>query len=297
MTLGGLFSGIGGFELAAQWAGITPVWSNEIDEFCCKVLRKNFKHDIIQADIRDCGAGRKYELAPVDIICGGFPCQPFSTAGKRKGAEDNRYLWPEMLRTIREVKPRWVVGENVAGILSMDGGAVFEQICASLENEGYTVETYCIPACAVGAPHRRDRVWIVANARSNGLRGTGRVCNLRKLDERQSEQGEANRLATPSKIYKSITAHPNDEGIQRHSGHENGCSKPGWKYTEQNGHSKPSDWSKDWLQTATRICRMDDGVPRRVDRTNRLKALGNAIVPQVTQVIFEAILEVESKAI
>ena len=127
MRLGSLFAGIGGFELAATWAGITPVWSNEIEPFACKVLTKNFDHEIIQKDIREIG---KHNLPAVDIISGGFPCQPFSQAGKRKGTEDNRYLWPEMLRIIRELQPSWVIGENVAGLLSMERGATLKRILA-----------------------------------------------------------------------------------------------------------------------------------------------------------------------
>ena len=158
MTGGYLFAGIGGFELASQRAGIKPVWSNEIDPYCCNVLRKNFSHEIIGKDIR-----QLKNLPYVDIISGGFPCQPFSIAGKRGGEDDNRFLWPEMLRIISEVKPPWVIGENVAGILSMENGKIFEGICTSLENEGYTVQAYNIPACGVGAWHRRERIWIIAH--------------------------------------------------------------------------------------------------------------------------------------
>lgn len=303
MTLGGLFSGIGGFELAAQRAGITPLWSNEIDSFCCKVLRKNFSHEIIEADIRSCGAGRKHELAQVDIICGGFPCQPFSTAGQRKGKGDNRYLWPEMLRTIREVKPTWVVGENVAGILSMDDGAVFDQICASLEDEGYTVEAYNIPACSVGAPHRRERIWIIAHANDILQR---RQAERRELSgEAKATEGTEQREGWNELFWKRSRAVFGD-------GFEDCFSTNSAKQRLQNGGSEPmgepqevqkfkrcdgkpiaaEQFNEHWIQTASRICRTHNGVSRRVDRTNRLKALGNAIVPQIAQVLFESILQV-----
>ena len=171
LTLGGLFEGIGGFPLAASWAGIKPIWSNEIDPFCCKTLNKNFNHEIIQKDIREIGARN---LKRVDIISGGFPCQPFSQSGKRKGNKDDRYLWPEMLRVIKELQPSFVVGENVSGLLSMENGETLKRILSDLENEGYNNEVFIIPACAKGASHRRDRLWILAYTNNVGLQGGGR---------------------------------------------------------------------------------------------------------------------------
>ena len=159
MTIGSLFAGIGGFELAATWAGIKPLWSNEIDKFACKVLRKNFSHEIIEKDIRKIG---KENLAPVDIISGGFPCQPFSTAGKRKGTEDDRYLWPEMLRVIRELKPSYIIGENVAGLIEM----ALDEVLFSLEDQGYKTESFNIPAASIGADHIRERIWVLAHSSS-----------------------------------------------------------------------------------------------------------------------------------
>lgn len=164
MTHASLFSGIGGFDLAAEWAGWTNVFNCEIDPFCRRVLAYHFPNAIQYEDIKT------IDFRPlrggVDVLTGGFPCQPFSLAGKRKGTDDNRYLWPEMLRAIRELAPRWVVGENVFGIVNWSDGLVFEQVCADLETEGYEVQPYLIPACAVDAPHRRDRVWFVAHRRN-----------------------------------------------------------------------------------------------------------------------------------
>src|SRR5688572_19908081 len=187
MTVGSLFAGIGGFELAAQWAGLTPVWSNEIDPFCCKVLRKNFKHRIIEDDIRNIGA---QNLEPVDILTGGFPCQPFSTAGKRKGTEDDRHLWPQMLRIIGEVKPRWIVGENVSGLLNWSGGLVLKQIKIDLENQGYQFFPPCIlPACGVNAPHKRDRIWIIAHTKSDSWHDENR-CESRTYSIQEERSNE-----------------------------------------------------------------------------------------------------------
>ena len=158
----GLFAGIGGFELAARWMGWNTIAWSEWDPFCQKVLSYHFPEakgygDIKQADFT------QYR-GQCDILTGGFPCQPYSVAGKRIGKEDERHLWPEMLRVIREVRPRWIIGENVRGLLSWNEGVVFDEVCSDLESEGYEVQAFIIPAASVGAPHRRDRVWIVANA-------------------------------------------------------------------------------------------------------------------------------------
>ena len=165
MIYGGLFEGVGALAYAAMILDYELAWSNEIDSYCCDNLRRNFKHNIIEEDIRNIG---KHNLTPVDIVCGGFPCQPFSQAGIRRGKNDNRFLWPEMLRVIREIKPRWVVGENVPGLVSMED--IFEEICTDLESEGYQVQAYNIPAGAVGSLGRRHRVFILAYSEHNGLK-------------------------------------------------------------------------------------------------------------------------------
>lgn len=170
----GLFAGIGGFELAARWMGWNTIAWSEWDPFCQKVLSYHFPEakgygDIKQADFT------QYR-GQCDILTGGFPCQPYSVAGKRLGKEDERHLWPEMLRVIREVRPRWIIGENVRGLLSWNEGVVFEEVCSDLESEGYEVQAFIIPAAGVGAPHRRERVWIIAhtdNSRSSD--GFGQV--------------------------------------------------------------------------------------------------------------------------
>lgn len=196
-THASLFSGIGGFDLAARWMGWNNAFHCEINPFCLKVLRHHFKESESYEDITKTDF-RKWE-GKVDVLSGGFPCQPFSLAGQRRGAEDNRYLWPQMLRAIREIKPAWVVGENVAGILTMvqpgtqveverstslfgEGYTeqehrqqyVIETICRDLEQEGYSVQPMLIPACAVGAPHRRDRIWFVAHRADAGIEGMQR---------------------------------------------------------------------------------------------------------------------------
>lgn len=168
MTHGSLFSGIGGFDLAAEWMGWENIFHCEIAEFPRKILKYHFPKSICYEDIKKTDFTK--HRGEIDIISGGFPCQPYSNAGKRRGKEDDRHLWPEMLRVIREIQPRFVVGENVAGLLSWNNGMVFHEIITDLENEGYETQAFLIPACATNAPHRRDRIWFVAhsnNARTN----------------------------------------------------------------------------------------------------------------------------------
>lgn len=213
LTHGSLFSGIGGPEVAAEMMGWENVFHCDINPFGRKVLdywypnSKSYE-DITKTDFTEW-------RGKIDVLTGGFPCQPFSVAGKRKGADDNRYLWPHMLRAIREIRPAWVVGENVAGILTMvqpgkevEVGCqaslfgednrkrillrqeyVVETICKDLEREGYSVQPLLIPACAVGAPHRRDRVWFVAHANSNG--GQEKTERKFKQAEKNNEQSES----------------------------------------------------------------------------------------------------------
>ena len=160
MNHGSLFSGIGGFDLAAEWMGWTNVFHCEWEEFPRKVLNYHFPKSISYGDITK--TDFTIHRGQIDILTGGFPCQPYSSAGKRLGKEDDRHLWPEMLRAIREIQPRWVVGENVRGLVNWNGGLVFEEVQADLENEGYEVQPFILPAAGVNAPHRRDRVWFVA---------------------------------------------------------------------------------------------------------------------------------------
>lgn len=314
----GLFEGIGGFSLAARWAGWhTPVMV-EWNTYCQAVLRKNFPDATIFSDIRNFD-GRPY-AGQIDIITGGFPCQPFSHAGKRAGTDDDRYLWPEMLRVITEVKPAWVVGENVAGLIGMDGGRVLEGILVDLENAGYTPEVFVIPAIAVGAPHRRDRIWIVANnnsARFNQVKQPGEHAGAAKRARVQPEFGSEN-FNPANTIIGGRQRRKDDESqgqAERVGAKECDCH-----FADANGAGREANWAsanrnwqvrtcfasyftEHWLEVATRICRVDDGLPGGVDRTaeipakknagkaQRLEGLGNAIVPHVAYQIFEAINE------
>jgi DNA (cytosine-5)-methyltransferase 1 len=197
MKHGSLFSGIGGFDLAAEWMGWTNVFHCEWMEFPRKVLDYHFPNADSHIDI--CKTDFKKYANKIDILTGGFPCQPFSLAGKRKGTDDERYLWGEMLRAIQEIKPKFVIAENVFGITNIDGGLVFQQVCLDLENEGYEVQPFIIPAAAKDAPHRRDRCWFIAYANGNDGRSTNREsgCEESKTNG-EGEQPIHSRIGTTS---------------------------------------------------------------------------------------------------
>lgn len=167
MTHGSLFSGIGGFDLAAEWMGWENKFHCEWDKFCQQVLKKHFPKAITYEDITNTDFTIWNGL--IDVVSGGFPCQPYSAAGLRKGNQDDRHLWPEMLRAVREIQPRWIVGENVLGLINWSKGLVFEQIQTDLETAGYKVWTFVLPACGVNALHRRERLWFTAYSDSNGF--------------------------------------------------------------------------------------------------------------------------------
>jgi DNA (cytosine-5)-methyltransferase 1 len=280
MTHGSLFSGIGGFDLAAEWMGWENIFHCEWNPFGQKVLNHywpNAKsyHDIKKTDFT-------IHRESIDILTGGFPCQPYSLAGKRKGKEDERHLWPEMLRAIREIQPRWVVGENVFGLINWSDGLVFNEVQTDLEAEGYEVFPYVLPACAVNAPHRRDRVWFVAYSNSHGCNGSNRKHEINTsksgIDaQRNIEQMGGNVTNTNS---SGLWGKTNRYGESR----------------QLNENSKGINWEN--FPTQSPICGGDDGLPTNLDgitfskwRNESIKAFGNAIVPQVALQIFKSIEE------
>jgi DNA (cytosine-5)-methyltransferase 1 len=349
MTHIDLFSGIGGFALAARWAGIETVQFVEIDKFCQKVLQKNFPNVRIHGDIRDfhwlasdtsrgrtrkgnesileergcdtggaevpCAApsgGLHRSIEPCDdttrpfLLTGGFPCQPFSCAGKRRGTDDDRHLWPEMLRVIREAKPINIIGENVAGIINMAefdselevdsetdlfgdvtintvkrGRGILHRIIGQLEEIGYSVQAFVIPACAVNAPHRRDRVWIVGRAIDDPLHN-GSYNSIGRINNSNTgtEQAWENKI----RFFRETSDHVSDTDTTGLQGHGEYGERASQRTIRQGA------WQEPWLEAATRLCRVDARVSNRVDR---LKSLGNAIVPQVAFEIMKAIVEVD----
>ena len=345
-----LFSGIGGFALAASW-----VWGEEhnitsfveIDPFCQKVLKKHWPDVPIISDIKDVnyeriladtrtnvqgsgcgevkekdgeiqkrreknrrsdefglsGQGVSYTNDPtqtttnptIDLLTGGFPCQPFSCAGKRGGKNDDRYLWPEMLRVIREIQPTWIIGENVAGIINLE----LDTVLSDLEASEYSCQAFVIPAAGVDAPHRRDRVWIVANSLSNSEgrthRGASRECGQ---DRKESSKCERNEMGCDTtNICQDVADSKCVDGV-----YVPGLEKQPTKHPK---FSNSSRGNKTIWCPESRLGDMVDGVSRwlaepdipRVatgikDRTQKLKGLGNAIVPQCVVPIMQAIKEI-----
>ena len=337
MTHASLFSGIGGAEVAAAWMGWRNVFHCEIQEFPRKVLDFWFPNaesyeDITKTDFTKWGG-------KIDVLTGGFPCQPFSLAGRRKGEKDNRYLWQEMHRAIKEIHPTWVIGENVAGITTMvessettymghtpdlfeardlyrtESRFTLDRICQDIEDAGYEVQPLLIPACSVGAPHRRDRIWIVAHRTDAGIEamqqggqdgvlpdGTTADTNCAGLWERTDKQ---ERIAR-------------GEGETHHSqGCENG-TPPHTEKAQGSVHPMGRDAARlhnpierganrgfeGFPTTEPTIRRGDDGLPFRMDdlsvsfgkwRQESIKAYGNAWVPQVAYEIFRAIETIQEQ--
>jgi DNA (cytosine-5)-methyltransferase 1 len=217
-----LFSGIGGFSLGMEATNrIKTIAFVEKDKFCQKVLNKNFKNIPIEEDIRNV-KGSNYTA---DIVSGGFPCQPFSVAGKRKGKDDDRYLWDETIRVVAETKPKWFVGENVEGIINISNGTVLQQIQQDLEKEGFQVQCLVIPASGVGAWHQRKRVWIIGCniSNSNSIRRSNSSTGTHKMNEKNFQKKMSN-LASKVRyqtMYQTPTTQdarigPNNIGGNKH---------------------------------------------------------------------------------
>lgn len=329
MTHGSLFSGIGGFDLAAEWMGWDNLFHCEWNPFGQKVLHHYWPNaeqftDITKSDFT------KYANR-IDILTGGFPCQPYSLAGKRKGKDDERHLWPEMLRAIREIQPRWVVGENVFGLVNWNGGLVFHEVQADLEAEGYKVQPFILPACAVNAPHRRDRVWFVAYSESAGKhRKFGNnpgqeTTNRGRNDEFNGSSSEPTPNPYSNGCDKCNSKHEinasegrqyaqcNIEQMGKYAADTNnkgleGCASQRIQRNERGSNrifnAKPAGFGEQncWqnFPTQSPICGGDDGLPAELDgitfskwRNESIKAYGNAIVPQVALQIFKAIEQYE----
>lgn len=348
-----LFSGFGAADLAATWMGWNNAFWCEIDDFPRTVLSYWFPKSKGYGNIKET------DFTPwrgkIDVLTGGFPCQPFSCAGKRKGQEDDRYLWPEMLRAIREIRPTWVIGENVGGIISMvqpgseitvesqaslfeetDKETILEQeyvvetVCRDLEQEGYSVQPIVIPACAVGAPHRRDRVWFIANRTDAGVENmqqsredriyqsritANSACNMYISQEksgsfeksRSDNNGQQDKWRESSKwtdgLHRFSQAYTdsNGERLQRRGfvgEHSEKRKKSKYKQTDERIRSK---WKE--FPTQPPICRGNDGLPFDVVRLTipftkwregSIKGYGNAIVPQVMYEIFKAIETIQT---
>jgi DNA (cytosine-5)-methyltransferase 1 len=296
---------VGGFDLAAQWMGWENMFHCEWNEFGQKILKYYWPNAISYGDITT--TDFTIHRGAIDILTGGFPCQPYSVAGKRKGKEDARHLWPEMLRAIREIQPIYVVGENVHGIINWSGGLVFNEVQADLENEGYEVQPIVLPACGVNAPHKRERVWFVAyhpNARNESMQQREhRVYGYKALTNPGLQRQEISKkqAAGTKQCDKShITSDTQSLGVER--------SGADWQQEPRlqvkkgfSGCNSAGNYWSEW-PTQPPICGRDDGFSSRLDgitfskwRNESIKAYGNAIVPQVALEIFKAIESVQNK--
>ena len=284
-----LFAGIGGFDLGLERAGMDCAAQVEIDPFCQQVLAKHWPLIPKIGDIRDAG---KHNLPAADLICGGFPCQPFSIAGKQRGQEDDRHLWPEMLRIIDELRPAWVLGENVFNFIRL----FLDEALSDLESIGYETRTFVLPAVAFNAPHKRDRVWIVAHAERNQHRrtNTGGLETSQEIPgERWADHSPAGEPRRTGEIWKPGQEHvPNATRI----GME-GDGSP-WQQEPQSqarqgisGRNHPGTGENYW-QVEPGVGRMVDGIP---DWMDRIKSLGNAIVPQIAEHFGRMILDIEQE--
>ena len=304
-----LFSGIGGFSLGLERAGMETVAFCEFDKKAQLVLKKHWPDVPIYDDVRGLN-GKQFEGQTIDLICGGFPCQPFSQAGKRKGDQDDRHLWPEYFRLIQEIRPRWVIGENVAGLINMG----LDQVLSDLESADYSCQTLVIPACAVNAPHRRDRVWIVAhsdkhsqpNESVNGDKGCGELgceaegcCGGAKTipyskstgarDNQRGIRGLSKRCCSWEEgVGQADVAH--SKSFDRHE-HENVTGDEEIEIQEIPRDRSGSGRNNSRWEVEPDVGRVANGVPNRVDR---LKQLGNAVVPQVVEQIGRAIMGIET---
>lgn len=330
-----LFSGIGGLDLAAEWAGFSSVGQCEFADYPTKILERHWPDVPRWRDIRTLTGADFYErtgLRTVDIISGGFPCQPFSTAGKQRGEEDDRYLWPEMVRVIADLRPTWVVGENVAGIINM----ALDKVLSDLEGQGYTTRTFLIPAAGVNAPHQRYRTAIVAHAdRIGQFCGESEINGAERGKPPQPEscrccenmadttgerlegdagtelQGKGIRFACGCKnVADSKSYHPwglpigekqevtgfsgrgedvsdtSSKGFQDGSGKKMPEEQDAERYNSRRGEP---DGTRQWA-VEPNVGRVAHGIPNRVDR---IKCLGNAVVPQQFYPIFRAIADIE----
>tara|TARA_A100001035_G_scaffold275425_1_gene268802 strand:+ start:99 stop:1169 length:1071 start_codon:yes stop_codon:yes gene_type:complete len=346
-----LFSGIGGFSLGLESTGyFETIAFVEKDKFCQQVLKKNFKDIPIESEVRDV-KGDRYAA---DIITGGFPCQPFSVAGKRKGTDDDRYLWDETIRIVRECKPRWFIGENVEGIINIQEGVVLRQVCDDLEKEGFEVQCLVIPASGIGAWHQRKRVWILAYSKHNGshrskrnetiessnqskewlfVRDNQNVSNSNarlSVRENQEIQARGNTIDSSSKDVS------NTNSIRHRRWSSEGCTNERWSFLprEQEGREMGSEAQRcdgddansnsegsqghglstnmetkqrqvssknsieeqqTWWEAQSEICRNVNGISYELDkdRANRIKSLGNSIVPLIARELGLAIMKAE----
>ena len=311
-----LFSGIGGFSLGLESAGLVQtVAFCDFDKYCQKILKKNFPDVHIYGDVKELNYDRLKTdgIDTVDIITGGYPCQPFSVAGSQKGEQDPRHVWPEMFRLIKELRPTWVIGENVGGHIKLGLDTVLE----NLESEGYSSRTFSISASSVGANHKRERVWVVANSRRSSGREqspgdkesfglwsfetperstdtnqtTGSSERAKTMADTESERGREPRHIDKEKrnTKSSATQSQSCSADVADTNSERGCLREtGGEDAKDVGQSSRGEETLGWWDVEPNVGRVAHGIPKRVDR---LKCLGNSVVPQIPFLIGLAIKE------
>jgi DNA (cytosine-5)-methyltransferase 1 len=346
-----LFSGIGGFSLGLESTGyFQTIAFVEKDKFCRQVLQKNFNNIPIEEDIRNV-RGSNYAA---DVITGGFPCQPFSVAGKRKGTDDDRYLWDETIRVVAECKPRWFIGENVEGLININNGMVLRQVQTDLEEQGFQVQCIVIPASGIGAWHQRKRIWIVAYSHNNGSyrsqrNETEQSCNKQEdrlsfrddKDVPNTDTGfgirENQKIQTRGNTIVNGSEDVSNSNSIRHGGWSSeGCTDREWSFLQReqegcemgseikgcdrnvfntnnkrceelntskksnkqgfnSGEFNSTETIKTWWQTQSEFCGVPNGISYELDkdRSNRIKSLGNSIVPQIARQIGLSIMKAE----
>ena len=267
LTVGSLFSGIGGLDLGLERAGMKVIWQSEIDPYCNKVLKKHWPEVINHGNIKDIN----WETVKrPDIICGGYPCQPFSVAGNRKGTDDPRHLWPWVRDAISALQPKYAVLENVRGHLSMGG----LQVIGELAEIGYDAEWRVVSAAGVGAPHRRERIIIVAYPNSKFGNERGHIYSQKTPRQWDTVQGQIDRSS-------SKMAYADDNGFRQ---------SLATTKEKQEGRSAAASSECGWWEVEPSVGRVADGIPSRVDR---LRGLGNAVVPQVAEYIGRLVMAAE----
>ena len=285
-----LFSGIGGFSLGLESTGhFETVAFCEKDQFCQKVLKKHWSNIPIIDDVRRIN-GKEIKA---DVVVGGFPCQSISIAGKQKGKDDDRYLFPEMLRVIKEVKPRWIIGENVQNLINISNGTILKDIVKGLENENFEVQCFSISASSQGAWHKRERVWIVANSNDR--------LSIGENKEIQTRGNSINNGSSTNVPNSQCNEHKHTPTRQSGTGEVWGFYSEKEKQTSHDLWSKTTRCNaplgqKTWWQTQSELCRIPHGLSSSMDRNraNRIKALGNSIVPQIVRELGLAIIEAEN---
>ena len=284
-----LFSGLGGFSLGLEaTGGFETVAFCDIEKFSRKVLKKHWPNVKQYKDIKELTYEQIKEdtLAPIDIVTGGYPCQPFSIAGSQRGEKDTRHLWPDMFRIVKECKPTWVIGENVSGHIKLG----LDTVLQDLESEGYSVRAFSISASSIGANHQRERVWIIAHSNMENTRQHGRriesTWDTESIGPRTSEETEwspnSDKVNGSSERASLVgeSSDTNSQGLQ---------GRRSEQQLRENETERPTSWDS-WWESEPSVGRVANGIPHRVDR---LKGLGNSLVPAIPYAIGHAILKEE----